>query len=257
MAGLDAGADRPVPMARSARKPLADAMAQPAAPRVAHHGDAEMHLGRRRALRRRDGIEPWPQRRQRAQQIGQRRARGRKCLQQVEQIGVRRFGAVLALRQRAQSGGMARMRRSSSPADPACGRAGARCRDALVEHGRRHRSVSSPDRAERGQASPRPAPDRSARRGSSESPGVVGQARIAQIDDDMADVLAGAGPVSGRLASTRTSRPARRRRRLRQRRLRAAAGASASRRFSAELVGLAPGTQRLIELSRPSASAAA
>ena len=44
MAGLDIGVDRPGPIARSRQEAAADTMAQPAAPRVAHDADAQMHL---------------------------------------------------------------------------------------------------------------------------------------------------------------------------------------------------------------------
>ena len=101
----------------------------------------------RRPRRRRDRIQPRPQRRQRRHQVGQPRPRRRKRLQQIQQIGVGRFGAVGTL---AQLG--AALRRGadawrSSPAGRWCGPAGGRCRDMRVKRlaqraGRRRRDTA-------------------------------------------------------------------------------------------------------------------
>ena len=192
MAGLDAGADRPEAGGAIRQEAACDAMTETASPRLAHDGDAQMHLGRCDALRGRDRIEPRPQRRQRAQQIGQRRTRGGKCFQQVEQIGVGGFGAVLAFGQRAQRGGMARMRRGHGKQVQ---RAVERARDVqLVGQGLANRRIVGDPQRGQGRIDQR----RIVRNGDAERIARrVGQPGVAQIDDDVANVLAGTWPGKG------------------------------------------------------------
>ena len=109
VAGLDAGADRSGTGGAIGQEAAGDAVAHPAPTPLTHHRDAQMGLARRHALRGGDGIQPRPQRRQRAQQIGERRAGGRKCLQQVEQVRIGGFRAVLSLGKRVQRVGVSWM----------------------------------------------------------------------------------------------------------------------------------------------------
>ena len=107
MSGLDEYRDRAALLHAFGKKARGHALAQPAAHRVAHRSDREMHLAGMHLRRGSDGIKPRLEPSEREDQLLDRRLRGWKREQQIEQVGVGGLGARIALGERLQAVGLA------------------------------------------------------------------------------------------------------------------------------------------------------